>query len=135
MGTDLGYLPLHPVTTPDIGFGARAEGLVLTLEAANDPAKREKVDLPKAAKEFESYFIAYLMKVMRETVPKGLVENKGGQYFYYFYDQEIGRLAAERGGLGFGALLLGEYGQQPASSGQKNLSSPGANQPIPGASR
>jgi flagellar protein FlgJ len=61
-----------------------------------------------AAHEFESYFISNLLKVMRETVPKGALDNKGGAYFYSFYDQEIGRLAAESGGLGL-ARMVHEY--------------------------
>ena len=61
-----------------------------------------------AAHEFESYFISNLLKVMRETVPKGALDNKGGAYFYSFYDQEIGRLAAESGGLGL-ARMIHEY--------------------------
>jgi Rod binding domain-containing protein len=45
---------------------------------------------------------------MRATVPKGALENKGGDYFYSFYDQEIGRLAAEAGGIGL-ARMIHEY--------------------------
>ena len=61
-----------------------------------------------AVQEFESYFISNLLKIMRETVPKGALENKAGAYFYSFYDQEIGRLAAESGGLGL-ARMIQEY--------------------------
>ena len=75
--------------------------------------------LKSAAHEFESYFISNLLKVMRETVPKGALENKGGAYFYSFYDQEIGRLAAESGGLGL-AKMIHEYTEKnsplPSSS-------------------
>ena len=65
-------------------------------------------DLKDAAHEFEAYFISHMLKVMRETVPKGALENKGGAYFYSFYDQEIGRLASEAGGLGL-AKMIHEY--------------------------
>ena len=64
--------------------------------------------LMDAAHEFEAYFISHMLKVMRETVPKGALENKGGAYFYSFYDQEIGRLASEAGGLGL-AKMIHEY--------------------------
>ena len=36
----------------------------------------EVADLRGAAHEFEAYFISNLLKVMRETVPKGALENK-----------------------------------------------------------
>jgi peptidoglycan hydrolase FlgJ len=68
----------------------------------------KQVDLKDAAHEFEAYFISHLLKVMRETVPKGALDNKGGAYFYSFYDQEIGRLASEVGGLGL-AKMIHEY--------------------------
>lgn len=85
----------------------------------------EMAALNSAAKEFESYFISNLLKVMRETVPKGALDNKGGAYFYSFYDQEIGRLSAEAGGLGL-ARMIHEYTEKNASS----PSSPAAHQPI-----
>ncbi|NOT22097.1 MAG: hypothetical protein HOP22_05165 [Nitrospiraceae bacterium] len=74
--------------------------------------------LKDAAHEFEAYFISNLLKVMRETVPKGALENKGGAYFYSFYDQEIGRLSAQAGGLGL-ARMIHEYTEKmlpPSSS-------------------
>ena len=92
--------------------------------------------LNNAAQEFESYFIANLLKVMRETVPKGALDNKGGAYFYSFYDQEIGRLAAESGGLGL-ARLIHEYTEKnsflPSSfQAHKPIEEPtGINAPVP----
>jgi flagellar protein FlgJ len=70
------------------------------------------MDLRKAAQEFEGYFIAYLLKEMRNTVPTGFIENKAGQQFYTFYDQEIGRLAAQSGGLGLADMLHSEMTRQ-----------------------
>ena len=72
------------------------------------------VDLKDAAHEFEAYFISNLLKEMRATVPKGALENKGGAYFYSFYDQEIGRLAAEAGGIGL-ARMIREYTEKNAT--------------------
>ncbi len=92
--------------------------------------------IKNAAHEFESYFISNLLKVMRETVPKGALENKGGAYFYSFYDQEIGRLAAEAGGLGL-ARMIHEYTEKnsplPSSfSAHKPIEEPtGINAPVP----
>ena len=70
--------------------------------------QKKLADLKDAAYQFEAYFISHMLKVMRETVPKGMLENKGGAYFYSFYDQEIGRLASEAGGLGL-AKMIHEY--------------------------
>ena len=64
-------------------------------------------ELLRASQEFESYFLAYLMKVMRETVPKGeLTANRMGDMFYSFYDEEIGKRAAQAGGIGLSDFVL-----------------------------
>lgn len=61
--------------------------------------------LHKAGQEFEAYFISYLIKNMRETVPKGLLDRKGEQVWYSFYDQEIAKLATQAGGIGITAFV------------------------------
>jgi len=67
----------------------------------------QRGDLLKASQAFESYFVSYMLKVMRETVPQGeLTANKMGEMFYSFYDEEIGKRAAESGGIGLSAYVL-----------------------------
>jgi flagellar protein FlgJ len=64
-------------------------------------------ELLRASQEFESYFVAYMLKVMRETVPQGeLTANKMGEMFYSFYDEEIGKRAAQSGGIGLSDYIL-----------------------------
>ncbi len=64
-------------------------------------------DLLKASQEFESYFVSYMLKVMRETVPHGeLTANKMGDMFNSFYDEEIGKRAAQSGGIGLSDYVL-----------------------------
>lgn len=69
-----------------------------------DKAKAQR-ELVEAGRQFESYFISYLLKVMRETVPQGAISNKDGAYFHSFYDDEIGRRAAESGGIGIAKMV------------------------------
>jgi Rod binding domain-containing protein len=59
----------------------------------------------EAAQQFEGYFISHLLTVMRQTVPAGPFESKAAQTWYSLYDAEIGRLAAEGGGLGLARAL------------------------------
>ncbi|MBK9305801.1 MAG: rod-binding protein [Nitrospira sp.] len=80
--------------------------------------------LVQAGQEFEAYFISYLLKVMRETVPEGALANKQGAYFYSFYDEEIGRRAAESGGIGI-ARMVQEYTDKHFSSSPVKDSSSG----------
>ncbi|HJR76546.1 MAG TPA: rod-binding protein [Nitrospiraceae bacterium] len=59
----------------------------------------------EAAQQFETYFLSYLLKTMRETVPTGFLDRKGEQVWYSFYDQEIARLATEAGGIGLSRFI------------------------------
>jgi peptidoglycan hydrolase FlgJ len=64
-------------------------------------------ELLRASQEFESYFLSYLIKVMRETVPKNaLTANRMGDMLYSFYDEEIGKRAAQAGGIGLSDFVL-----------------------------
>lgn len=92
-----------------------AENAVRTL-SSQVQGKSEPAEMRKAVNEFEGYFIAYLLKEMRNTVHPGLVQNKEGQQFYSFYDQEIGRLAAQSGGLGLGRMLEQALARGPLPS-------------------
>jgi Rod binding domain-containing protein len=95
-----------------------------------DPSKPQDVtearqQMIQAGRKFEAYFISYLLKVMRETVPEGTIANKQGSYFYSFYDEEIGMRAAESGGIGI-AKMVQQYAQQYfASSPLEHSSSSG----------
>ncbi len=72
--------------------------------AGSDPVEARR-QLIEAGRQFEAYFVSYLLKVMRETVPQGAIANKSGAYFHSFYDQEIGLRAAESGGIGITAMI------------------------------
>lgn len=120
----------------EVGLARQAGELPAGLSRMLAGAGGNGAEIKQAAKELDAYFISYLMKTMRETVPKeGLLSNKHGEQFYYFYDMEIGRLAAERGGLGFGAMVLDDAAKQQPVDNQKNLSSPGSIVPILGPNR
>ena len=91
--------------SPIGSIGETQIGLLQVPPVAVQGRQGKPVDLKDAAIEFEAYFISHMLKVMRETVPKGALENKGGAYFYSFYDEEIGRLASAAGGLGLGKMI------------------------------
>lgn len=77
-----------------------------SLKAKGNQADQR--ELIKAAKQYEAFFVSYLMKVMRETVHESEMTGKMGSYFYSFYDQEIGNRAAESGGIGI-TQMVQEY--------------------------
>ena len=104
------------MASSSIGDMAEAKLGLLPVPQVRAPSwQGQMAGLKDAAHEFEAYFISHLLKVMRETVPKGALENKGGAYFYSFYDQEIGRLASEAGGIGL-AKMIHEYTESHAHS-------------------
>jgi flagellar protein FlgJ len=76
----------------------------------------------RAGEQFEAYFISYLLKVMRDTVPEGTLANKQGAYFYSFYDEEIGKRAAESGGIGI-TRMVQDYAEKYFSSAHVERSS------------
>jgi peptidoglycan hydrolase FlgJ len=92
-------------------YGGEAESALPPKTAAQSKmsypadAAAQRKQLIEAGRQFEAYFISYLMKVMRETVPDGAVANKHGAYFHSFYDQEIGLRAAEAGGIGITRMV------------------------------
>ncbi len=62
--------------------------------------------IKQASEDFEAYFISYMLKVMRETVPKGLLtENRMGEVFQSFYDEAIGKESAKIGGIGLAQYI------------------------------
>jgi len=75
------------------------------ITASTQPLPKSTEELRKAAKQYESFFISYLLKVMRETVHETGTTGKDAQYFYSFYDQEIGNRAAEAGGIGISRMV------------------------------
>lgn len=102
--------------------GGHVDSRLNPVKFQGSPATREQ--LIQAGQEFESYFISYLLKVMRETVPEGALENKQGAYFYSFYDEEIGKRAAQSGGIGI-ARMVQEYADKYFSSSPAKGSSSG----------
>lgn len=85
------------------------DGLAARLAAGS-------VSPQEAVRQFEGYFISHLLTVMRQTVPAGPFESKATQTWYSLYDAEIGRLAAEAGGLGLARALTQTL--EPADSTQ-----------------
>jgi flagellar protein FlgJ len=113
--------PLYVDPTWNIRTG-HFDNRLNSLKSQNIAETREQ--LTQAGKQFEAYFISYLLKVMRETVPEGAIANKQGAYFYSFYDEEIGIRSAESGGIGI-AKMVEEYANKHFSQSPAKVSSSG----------
>ena len=84
---------------------------VLTSTANKGIQKSDK-DLQKekkAAEEFESYLIGYMLKEMRKTIPKSGLTGSGGfeqDTYYEMLDEQIARNMAENGGFGLAKQIM-----------------------------
>jgi peptidoglycan hydrolase FlgJ len=74
--------------------------------------KQKQADLQKikkACKDFESIFTYYLLKTMRETVPKGasVGSSSGKDTYYMLMDQKVSEEMSNKGtGLGLQKILF-----------------------------
>lgn len=92
-----------------IGTAAGAAAGEPKAAAAAKKKELEDKKLRKACADFEAYFIYYMLKTMRESVPKGgvLGHAAGRDTYTMMMDQKIAESAAKRGdGLGLQKMLL-----------------------------
>lgn len=73
---------------------------------AKAPSSNKEIE--KAAKDFESFFAYYLLKVMRESVPKSGLLNSGMSESVYtsVIDENIAEGIASQRGLGLADFLI-----------------------------
>ena len=111
MGSPVGMQkPLSAPSPSNMDWGANA------LSAPTTPARRvpvvdrSKVDpeVLKAAEGMEAMFLDYMMKVMRETVPKNDMdlESPATNIFRGMLDTEYAEKAAHRGGIGLSDQII-----------------------------
>ncbi len=94
--------------------------------AQNSTGDKQKNELKKVSQEFESLFIAQLLKVMRETIEEsGLMEGGFGKSIYTdLFDQEVARSMAKRGVLGISDLLYKNLSDKNSQVGQPTSTNP-----------
>ena len=70
--------------------------------------KKDIKEYEKAAKEFEAFFAYYLLKTMRESIPKSGLLNPGagGDMYDSMMDEKVAESIASNGGLGLSQLLI-----------------------------
>lgn len=96
--------PVAPLPVPEIPAAAPLIRSDKARPIEDNPVERAK--FKKAATEFESFFIFYMMKTMRQAVPKsGLIDSRHSDTFLSLLDQEVAGQAAKRGGFGLAKAL------------------------------
>jgi len=73
--------------------------------------KNDQQALKQACQEFESFFIYYMLKVMRQTVPKvDLIDGGLAKEIYTsLFDEQLAQKVSEGGGIGLAKLLLKQF--------------------------
>ena len=88
------------------------QNIIEQVKNTESTPKQKKDDLQKikkACKDFESIFTYYLLKTMRETVPKGanLGSSSGKDTYYMLMDQKVAEELSNKGnGLGLQKMLF-----------------------------
>jgi len=101
-------LPGSPNQIPVELLAGTGNRLQEKMDAVNGMSGEErKSELRKVSREFEAIFIAYMLKVMRETIEEsGLTEGGPGKTIYTeLFDQEIAQSLAQRETLGISNML------------------------------
>jgi flagellar protein FlgJ len=64
--------------------------------------------LVKVSRDFESIFLGYMLKSMRDTVPKDSLIDAGQEQelFQSMHDEELAKSLAQAGGIGLGSLMV-----------------------------
>lgn len=77
----------------------------ISTNAVTDDASKAK--LQKAAKDFESLFVGYMLKGMRSTIPKSGTEKDefGGDMMEGMFDMEFAKYISNNSNLGLGEML------------------------------
>lgn len=84
------------------------------------PTSAERAAMKKAATEFESFFLYYMLKTMRQAVPKGgLLDSKVGETYLGMLDQEVANQAAKQGGFGLAKSIERQF--YPPLSGSSSF--------------
>ena len=95
------------------GDGTKAGAMALGEgESPGGPVPKEpdRAQLKRAATEFESFFIYYMLKAMRQAIPKGgLLDSRHRDTYTGLFDQEVAGLAARRGGFGLGKAIEDQF--------------------------
>lgn len=104
-----------------------------SANAVTDDASKAK--LLKAAKDFESLFVGYMLKGMRSTIPKSGMEKDefGGDMMEGMFDMEFAKYVSNNSNLGLGEMLYKKLTGEamPKGSAHQSYSLPSAQaQPV-----
>lgn len=93
---------------------AQVQQAAAGLKASGQPRdERELAQLRKVTQDFESVFLAYLLKTMKQAIPKSefLGGSQAEKIFTEMKDEELAKGMARAGGIGLAKLLEQQLSQ------------------------
>ena len=98
----------------------------MEISAVNNTSKIDpQAKQAKAAKDLESYFINYMLKEMRKTIPKSTLLNGDSfamQTYYEMLDKQVAENIAENGGFGLAKNMYKDiFNRQTKNVARQNL--------------
>ncbi len=108
--------------------------------AGSSSPGQNKEELAKVAHEFESLFVSYLLKVMRETIEESDPESSGfGKGIYTeLFDEEMSRTIGKQGSFGIADMLIQRLSREAPVTGKtgedSKIGGAPANPQVPAAS-
>jgi len=91
-----------------------SESGIQNSEKSSNLKKADEKKLKKLAADFESVFLYYVLKTMRDTVPKsGFIDGKNGEDIYRsMMDQEVAKSMADKRESGISDMLFKQLTQK-----------------------
>lgn len=92
---------------------------LMTSDAKKATPVQDEKSVREAAKQFESYFLSYMIKAMRKTVEKSdlIGQSKGEEIFQSMLDDETAKNMTESGGIGLADMMVEELRNNGLISG------------------
>ena len=100
------------------------DGIEPTLGVAGQKTEPGSPRLKRACSQFESLFIASMLKSMRKTVEDGglIRESNEGKIFKSMFDENLALSIADSGGIGLGAMLFEQLNGRDQNIGKQLIS-------------
>ena len=100
------------------------DGIEPTLGVAGQKTGPGSPRLKRVCSQFESLFIASMLKSMRKTVEDGglIRESNEGKIFKSMFDEKLALSIANSGGIGLGAMLFEQLTGRDQDSDKQLLS-------------
>ena len=127
MSDPISSLPVVPQSGSAVDYPRMSR---LRESQTADQSDARKVKLKKAAQDFESLFIHYMLKRMRATVPKNDESQFGLETMREITDEQLAIHLARHGGIGLGDMLV-EALEREESLAEDNPRGPAGRLQVP----